>query len=98
MGYFLVYWQDTGRLPKKGGTKVGESSAKEDNGQDMGIPYTGGGGGRGYGGFGHTVGGDLLLSPPEYGLTIYCNQAHYEPVSGDGQMPGEKGFKDVVQE
>ena len=58
----------------------------------MGIyPSEGRGGGGGISG-----GGNLCLLPPEHSSTIYCNQAHYGPVSGGGAEAGVKGDQTVV--
>ena len=46
----------------------------------MDIPPTGGRDGRGV----IAGGGDLLIPPPEHIGTVYCNQAHYVPVSSSG--------------
>ena len=58
----------------------------------MGISPTGGcnGGGRIAGG------GYLHLLPPEQSCTVYCDQAHYGPVSGSGSEAGMKVGQAVV--
>ena len=43
-----------------------------------------------------TGGEDLCLLPPEHSLTVYCDQAHYGPVSGGGVEDGVKGVQLVV--
>ena len=46
---------------------------------------------------GSTAGdGDLRLPPPQHCHTVYCNQGHYEPVSGGGAETGAKDIKVVV--
>ena len=61
-------------------------------GRRMGIPPAGGsddGGG--------TSGvGDLNLPPPEHSCTVYCNKAHYGPVSVGGAEAGVKDDQAVV--
>ena len=41
-------------------------------------------------------GGDLRLPSPEHSRTVYCDQAHYGPVSGGGAEAGAKGGQAVV--
>ena len=41
-------------------------------------------------------GGDLRLPPPENSCTVYCDQAHYGPVSGGRAEAGVKGGQEVV--
>ena len=61
-------------------------------GRRVGIPPTGGCDGKGI----TAGGGDLRLPPPEHGCKVYCNQAHYGPVSGGGVETGAKGVQAVV--
>ena len=58
----------------------------------MDIPPTGGRDGRGV----IAGGGDLLLPPPEHSGTVYCNQAHYGPVSSSGAKSRVKVDQEVV--
>ena len=44
-----------------------------------------------YGGGVIAEGGDLHILPPEQSRTVYYDQAHYGPVSGDGAEAGFKG-------
>ena len=69
-------------------------ASKEEYEWGVGLPPTG----RGDVGGVHTGGGDLLRPPPEYGLTIHWDQAHYGPLSGSGARPRDKGVKVVVGE
>ena len=48
------------------------------------------------GGFGITVGQDLCLPPTEHSCTVHRNQAHYGPVSGGGEIPGDKVVQAMV--
>ena len=46
---------------------------------------------------GSTAGdGDLRLPPPQHCHTVYCNQGHYEPVSGGGAETGATVLQAVV--
>ena len=42
--------------------------------------------------------GYLYIPPPEHSDTVYCDQAHYGPVSGGGAEAGVKGGQAVVEE
>ena len=50
----------------------------------MGVTPYGGSDGRG----GTVGGGYIRLPSTEHGRTVYCDQAHYEPVSGGGEEAG----------
>ena len=56
-------------------------------GRNVGIPPTEGRDGGG----GTAGGGDLRLPPLEHSPNVYCDQAHYGPVSGYGADVGAKG-------
>ena len=43
-----------------------------------------------------TGGGDLCLLPPKQSYTVYCDQAHYGPVSSYGAAAKVKGGQTVV--
>ena len=58
----------------------------------MGLSPAGGRDGEG----GIEGGGDLRLPSPEHSRTVYCDQAHYGPVSGGGAEAGAKGGQAVV--
>ena len=60
----------------------------------MGVSPTGCCDGRG----GINGGGDLSILPPEHSCTVYCNQAHYGPVSSREAQKGVKGGHAVVVE
>ena len=40
--------------------------------------------------------GYLRLPMPEHSRTVYCDQSHYGPVSGDGEASGVKGGQAVT--
>ena len=50
------------------------------------------------GGGGINGGWYLHLPPPEHSRTVYCDQAHYGPVSGVRAEAGVKGGQAVVGE
>ena len=58
----------------------------------MDIPSSGGNDGVG----GPAGGGDLNISPLKHSCTVYCDQAHYGPVSGGGAEIGAAGLQAVV--
>ena len=84
VGYVSTHWEGDGKIPPQGGTQFDRMASEEECGWDIGLTPTGGGddGGR------YTGGGYLCRLPPEHSHTIYCDHAHYEPVSGGGVMPG----------
>ena len=41
--------------------------------------------------------GDLRFLPPEYGRTVHCDQAHFEPVYGGGSDTGANDIQVVVE-
>ena len=49
-----------------------------------------------YGGDRFTVVGDLRLPPPEHSCKVHCNQAHYVPMYGGGEVSGATGVQAVV--
>ena len=66
--------------------------AVEGVGRSFGLPSYGGCDvGGGVAGF-----GDLRIPSPEYSSAIYCNQAHYGPVSGGEKEARDKGGNAVV--
>ena len=58
----------------------------------MGVSPTGCCDGRG----GINGGGDLSIFPPEHSCTVYCDQAHYGPVSSREAYKEVKGGHAVV--
>ena len=44
------------------------------------------------GGGGSVGGGDLCIPPPEHSRKVYCDKAHYLPVSGGGEETGAVGL------
>ena len=92
MGDDPPHWNIFGRVQPQGGPQPdrGETSVREE--QRTGIPPSGG---RNDGGC--TAGGrDLHILPPEHSHTVYCDQAHYGPVSGGGAEARVKGSQAVV--
>ena len=78
MGCDLPHWEGFGRITSQGGPKDHGEVTLERKVWRMGIPPAGGRTGRG-----NTAGSEyLLLPPPEQSCTVYCNQAHYGPVTG----------------
>ena len=60
--------------------------------REVDVPFSGGE----YGGGRITGVGDLHLPPTKHSLTVHKNQAHYGPMSGGGETPGDKGAQEVV--
>ena len=84
--------EDAGGGPPSGGTETGGVDAASEPGRDVDIPFPGGGDVRG----GRAGCGDLCRPPSEYRCAIYCDKAHYGPVSGGGAAPGSSGIEAVV--
>ena len=66
--------------------------AAEEPGWDMDVPFPRGG----YFWVGRAGGGDLRRLPSEHLCEIYCNKAHYIPVSGGGVTARISVIKAVV--
>ena len=91
VGYPL-YWEVFGQIPPQGGPQDDRETTLEIEGHSEGIPPAGG-----HDGGGGTAGGrDLRLPLTEHGFTVYCEHAHYEPVSGEGAEAVAKGFQAVM--
>ena len=85
-------WEDNGRLSTSGDTEAdGEDSIAERR-RDVDVPSPGGGNG----GYRNVGGGDLCISPSEHRHKIYCDKAHYGPVSGGGAVPRVAGFEAMM--
>ena len=91
MGHDTVQWEGFGWIPPQ---QADEEATLERTGQSMGLSPAGGRDGRDR----IAGGGDLNLPPPEHSCTVYCDQAHYGPVSGGRAEAGVKGRQVVVGE
>ena len=76
-----VHWGGAGQIPLQGVPQDDWEETSERTGQSMGI-YPAGGGDGGYGIEGC---GYISLPPLEQSCTVYCDKAHYGPVSGSGE-------------
>ena len=92
VGHDTPHWEGLGRIPPQGGPQADGEETSERTGRSMGLPPAGGSDDRG----GTTVGGDVRLLPLEHSHTVYCDQAHYGPVSVGGAGAGFKGDQVVV--
>ena len=75
-----------------GGTDNDGEDTIEELGWYTDVPYPGGGDGRS----GHAGGGYLRILPPEHRHVIYCDKAHYGPVSDGVAVPRSVGFEAVA--
>ena len=80
------------RIPPQGGLRYNGYTALERTVRWMGLSPAG----ESDGGGGITREVDLRLPPPEHSRTVYCDQAHYGPVSDGGSEAWVKGGKAVV--
>ena len=92
MGDDPLHWEGVGKIPTQGVLQSDREITLDRGRQRVGILPAGGsdGGGR------TSVVGDLRLLTPEHSHTVYCDQAHYVPVSGGGAETGTKGVHAVV--
>ena len=79
-----MHQEGVGWIPQQGGQHSDGETNSSREGRRVDIPSDGGRDGRG----GTVVSGNLRLPPPEHSHTVYCYQAHYEPVSGGGSDTG----------
>ena len=88
-----THWEGVGQISSQGGTQdYGQATSVRELWCLVILP-TGGRDGRG----GNAGGGDLHIPPPEHGHTVYCDQAHYGPVSGSRTYTVTKGVQSVVE-
>ena len=92
MDYDPPHWEVVGRIPPQGGPQADVEATSAREGWRVGIPPSGGC--NGGGGAAGVV--DLHLPPPEHSFTVYCDQAHYGPVSGGGAETGATVVQAVV--
>ena len=81
-----------GWIPPKRGLQAGKEETSSREGRSVGITPDGGRNCIG----GTAGGGDLRLPLTEHGHTVYYDQDHCVPVSGDGAENRAKGVKAVV--
>ena len=87
VGHYTPHWECLGNIPPQGGPQAYREATSERKVRHIGIPPA-----RGHnGGCGITGGGYLRLPSLEHSHIVYCNQAHYGPVSGGGAEAGVKG-------
>ena len=81
MGPDTAYAEVYGRIPLQGGPYTDGAKTAEGTGRRLGLTPSGG-----CNGGGGVIGGEYLrLQPPEHRGGLYCDQAHYGPVSGGKQ-------------
>ena len=85
-------WEGFRRIPSLGGPKADRGATSEREGWCVGIPPAGGHNDVG----GPAGGGDLRFFPLENSCIVYCDQAHYVPVSSGGVETGATGLQVVV--
>ena len=92
VGYEPTHRESVGRIPPQGGPQDDRETTSEREEWNVNITPAGGRNGRG-----RDVGdGDLHLPPPEHSCTVYCDQAHYGPVSSGRADTGDMGLQRVV--
>ena len=77
MDHDTAHWEGFGKIPPQGGPQADVKATPVSMERIMGISPSGGFDGGG----GISGDGDLHLLPLEQISTVYCNQAHYVPMS-----------------
>ena len=89
VGHDPPHWENVGQIPPQDGLQADREETLASKGWCMVIPPNGVRNRRG----GTAGGGYRCLPPSEHSCTVYCDRAHYVPVSGGGAEAGSRVTK-----